>query len=52
MHRLFPPPSRSQQTRRDAADSDRRIRIGRSSVLTAAMSPGATVENQGMVRNV
>ena len=40
MHRLFPPPSRSQQTRRDAADSDRRIRIGRSSVLTAAMSPG------------
>ena len=24
-------------------DSDRRIRIGRSSVLTAAMSPGATV---------
>ena len=40
------------QARRDAVDSDRRIRIGRSSVLTAAMSPGATVENQGMVRNV
>ena len=37
-----------QQARRDAVDSDRRIRIGRSSVLTAAMSPGATDEGQDL----
>ena len=35
-----------QQARRDAVDSDRRIRIGRSSVLTGAMSPGATVASR------
>ena len=35
-----------QQARRDAVDSDRRIHTGRSSALTVAMSPGATVASR------
>ena len=46
MHRLFPPPESFLQARRDALDSDRRIRIGGSSALTRAMSPGATVASR------